>query len=79
MTADKNSKKRDDYCPVYDIECPSGSEAADSCKMRFETDYNPLTNFRDADIEHCAIYRKEQAALPSSNNSSIKHSSENGA
>lgn len=52
--------KREGYCPVYDIECPSGTEAAAACDFRFSSDYNPLTNFRDADIEHCAIFRKEQ-------------------
>ena len=60
MTTNEKSEKREGYCPVYDIECPAGSEAAASCDMRFKDDYNPLTRFRDADIEHCAIYRKEQ-------------------
>ncbi len=60
MTAPVKPNKREGYCPVYDIECPSGSEAAQSCENRFSGDYNPLTSFRDADIEHCAIYRKEQ-------------------
>ena len=61
MTNKDQPREREGYCPVYDIECPAGSEAASACEMRFEADYNPLTNFRDADIEHCAIYRKEQA------------------
>ena len=50
-------------CPVYDMECPSGPDAAQACMARFQSDYNPLTSFRDAEIEHCAIYRMEQAAL----------------
>ena len=60
MTTDQQTEDRTGYCPVYDIECPGGSEAAADCEMRFEGDYNPLTSFRDADIEHCAIYRREQ-------------------
>ena len=60
MTPDQKTEKRAGHCPVYDIECPAGSAAAADCEMRFEADYNPLTSFRDADIEHCAIYRKEQ-------------------
>jgi len=60
MKKNQTSARRDGFCPVYDIECPAGIEAANSCEMRFEGDYNPLTTFRDADIEHCAIYRKEQ-------------------
>lgn len=61
MKTEQNSKDQKNYCPVYNIECPSGPDAAQSCEMRFETDYNPLTNFRDAEIEHCAIYRMEQS------------------
>ncbi len=68
MTA-KNAEKREGYCPVYDLECPSGLEAAAACHNRFGADYNPLTSFRDADIEYCAIYRQEQAEL---NRASIK-------
>ena len=60
MTQNKDSETRQGYCPVYDIECPAGSDAAASCDLRFEADYNPLTSFRDADIEHCAIYRSQQ-------------------
>lgn len=66
MTIVEKPEKREGYCPVYDIECPAGSEAAASCEMRFREDYNPLTSFRDADIEHCAIYRKEQQENKSS-------------
>ncbi|MCF7807620.1 MAG: hypothetical protein K9M49_08540 [Candidatus Marinimicrobia bacterium] len=51
---------RKGYCPVYDMACPSGPEAAESCENRFTSEYNPLTNFRDAEIEHCALYRREQ-------------------
>ena len=60
MTEHERSKGRKGYCPVYDIECPSGIDAAESCESRFQGDYNPLTNFRDADIEFCALYRQEQ-------------------
>jgi len=60
MTENRSSGKQENYCPVYDIECPAGPEAAEACELRFQGDYNPLASFRDADIEHCAIYRKEQ-------------------
>ncbi|NQV30169.1 MAG: hypothetical protein HQ508_04710 [Candidatus Marinimicrobia bacterium] len=63
MTATEKSDNRVGFCPVYDIECPSGSNAAVSCEGRLLGDYNPLTNFRDSDIEHCAIYRREQEQL----------------
>jgi hypothetical protein len=61
MNAESKSNTRRGYCPVYDIECPSGDQAAEECEQRFRGDYNPLTSFRDAEIEHCAIYRKEQS------------------
>ncbi len=56
------SNQRKGFCPVYDIECPSGPEAASDCENRFMSDYNPLTSFRDSEIEHCAIYRMERKA-----------------
>ena len=58
----KESNQRKGFCPVYDIECPSGPEAASACENRFLSDYNPLTSFRDSEIEHCAIFRMEQKA-----------------
>ena len=60
MMTSNESNARKGFCPVYDIECPSGPEAANDCENRFKSDYNPLTSFRDSEIEHCAIYRMEQ-------------------
>ncbi len=62
MMTSNDSNQRKGFCPVYDIECPSGPEAASDCENRFKSDYNPLTSFRDSEIEHCAIYRMEQKA-----------------
>jgi len=62
MVSEQRGEQRDGYCPVYDIECPAGSAAAESCELRFTGNYNPLTNLRDAEIEHCAIYRQKQQA-----------------
>ena len=67
MAEHENSDHRSGYCPVYDIECPSGVEAAEACDARFKADYNPLLSYRDADIEHCAIYRKQQQENKQSN------------
>jgi len=60
MMTSNESEQRKNFCPVYDIECPSGPGAAAECENRFNADYNPLTSFRDSEIEHCAIFRKEQ-------------------
>ncbi|NQT63087.1 MAG: hypothetical protein HQ556_09045 [Candidatus Marinimicrobia bacterium] len=62
MMTSNESNQRKGFCPVYDIECPSGPEAATDCEDRFKSDYNPLTSFRDSEIEHCAIFRMEQKA-----------------
>jgi hypothetical protein len=62
MMTSNESEQRKGYCPVYNIECPTGPEAANECENRFKSDYNPLTSFRDSEIEHCAIYRMEQKA-----------------
>lgn len=51
---------REGFCPVYDMPCPGGAESAGACDFRFKADYNPLSNFRDAEIQHCAIYQAEQ-------------------
>jgi len=67
VMTNKQSDQRKGYCPVYDMECPSGPEAAAECENRFKSDYNPLTSFRDSDIEHCAIYRMEQKAKDKEN------------
>lgn len=61
MSVDPKQDDRKGYCPVYDLKCPAGQDASEACEMRFQGDYNPLTSFRDAEIEHCAIYRQEQA------------------
>jgi hypothetical protein len=60
MTHKKDEKG---WCPVYDLACPRGTEAAESCDERFLGDYNPLTSFRDQDITYCAIYRTEEGLL----------------
>jgi hypothetical protein len=63
MTTESKTPKpasREGWCPVYDLACPQGEDAATACENRFKGDYNPLTSFRDAEIEHCAIYRMEQ-------------------
>lgn len=72
MMTSNESNQRKGFCPVYDMECPSGAEAVSDCEKRFKSDYNPLTSFRDADIENCALYRLEQ-------NSSEKEDTDNSA
>lgn len=61
MTDQTNKNHSDDprasWCPVYDTQCPQGSEAASSCDERVNSDYDPMTNVRDASITFCAIQR----------------------
>ncbi len=62
MNGNPDQTSREHWCPVYDMACPGGHGAAAECQLRFDGDYNPLTTLRDAEIEHCAIYRMEQQA-----------------
>ncbi len=47
-------------CPMLDTECPQGTESALDCLQRVDGDFNPLHNFRDMAILHCAAERQEQ-------------------
>jgi hypothetical protein len=74
MTKESKTSKpeaRKGWCPVYDLACPQGEAAASACEDRFKDDYNPLTTFRDAEIEHCAIYRMEQKQADREENEEI--------
>ena len=51
---------RHGWCPVYDSPCPQGDEAAQSCQDRFDENYDPMNNLRDAAITFCAIQRSNE-------------------
>jgi len=48
-------------CPLFpDQQCPQGKEAADACSVRVNGDYNPITDFKDLLVMHCAIHRANE-------------------
>lgn len=47
-------------CPVLEIECPQGEGASAECQQRFDSDFNPMNNWRDMAILQCAANRQEQ-------------------
>ncbi len=48
-------------CAVFpDMPCPRGEEGSMECKVRLEEGYNPMTDFNDYAMMHCAILRSRQ-------------------
>lgn len=63
MTSKKLHETKDPragWCPIYDMPCPQGEKSASLCAQRFDEDYNPMTNLRDAAMTFCAIQRQEE-------------------
>jgi len=54
MKAKSVRKSPEAYCPILEKPCPRGTEAAASCRERYEYDFNPLQNWRDMAILCCA-------------------------
>ena len=55
------SDKKAFMCPLFpDQPCPQGKEAADACSVRVNGDYNPVNDFKDLLIMHCAIHKSQE-------------------
>jgi len=53
--------KKIHMCPLFaDQPCPQGKEASDACSVRVNGDYNPITDFKDLLVMHCAIHRANE-------------------
>ncbi len=48
------------FCPVMNTLCPQGENKARECRLRFESDYDPVRNLRDFDILCCSYFRSEE-------------------
>ena len=55
--SDKDNSK---YCPVMNMLCPQGEQKAYECRLRYETDFDPIRNIRDFDILCCSYYRTQE-------------------
>ena len=48
-------------CPVFpDMPCPQGQEMSEACTVRINGDYDPMADFRDHLLVHCAINQNQQ-------------------
>ncbi len=55
------SEEKIQMCLVFpDQPCPRGKEAAESCLVRISGDFDPVTDFKDLLVMHCALYRADQ-------------------
>jgi len=55
------AEKKIFMCPVFeDVPCPRGEEAAEACSVRMNGDFDPMADFKDLLLMHCALYRAEQ-------------------
>lgn len=55
------SDEKKHMCPLFPEQvCPQGKDAADACAVRVNGDYNPVTDFKDLLVMHCAIQKSNQ-------------------
>jgi hypothetical protein len=56
---------QEQMCPLFpDMKCPRGKEAAEECEVRINGIYDPVADFKDFLVMHCALHR----SLPGSEN-----------
>jgi len=48
-------------CPVFpDLVCPQGLEMSEACSVRVNGNFDPMVDFRDHLLLHCALYQNQQ-------------------
>jgi len=48
-------------CPVFPVLlCPQGKEMSKACSVRINGNFDPVTDFRDHLLLHCALYQNQQ-------------------
>ncbi len=63
------SEKAISMCPFFpDMPCPQGHDSAEACRVRMETDFDPVSDFRDSLLMECAIHRTRQAEKQNNKN-----------
>lgn len=51
-------------CPVFpDLICPQGRKMSEACTVRINGDFDPMENFHDYLLLHCAIFQNMQQTL----------------
>ena len=50
-------------CPVFpDLVCPQGKEMSEACSVIINGNFDPMHDFRDLLLLHCALYQNQQEA-----------------
>jgi len=54
-------QEKEQMCPLFpDMPCPQGKEASEACSVRINGNYDPVNDFRDHLLMHCALHRNQQ-------------------
>jgi len=49
------------FCPVFpDLICPQGEKMSNACTVRINGNFNPMENFRDHLLLHCALFQQKE-------------------
>ena len=57
------SQKKKHPCPVFpEMICPQGQEMSEACTVRINGNFDPMVDFRDHLLLHCAIFQNAQQA-----------------
>ncbi len=55
------SENKKHLCPVFPyMLCPQGEELSKACMVRINGDFDPMADFRDHLLLHCALFQNEQ-------------------
>ncbi len=58
-------KNLNQKCPLYpEMDCPRGAKAAIECSVRVNGEYDPVHDFRDMLVMHCALQRMKESQNP---------------
>ena len=57
------SEEKKHICPVFpEMICPQGKKMSEACTVRINGDFDPMIDFRDHLLLHCAIFQNEEQA-----------------
>lgn len=60
-------------CPLFpDLPCPQGKDKSESCKVRMNSGYNPLTSYKDYVFMNCAVRRANEERVKKENSGDSK-------
>jgi hypothetical protein len=55
------SRRKQQRCPLFPENiCPQGEKASKACTVRINGDFDPIAQFKDLLVMHCAIAIEQQ-------------------